>query len=281
MENFNAFINTLKGFIRTFVYANFWVAGAVWGLTRFSEELFRFSGTSIAVLNAAATLVIYGFARLFEGPAAVEGISRISQWRQKMPKTAFLSMGLGAAVILFELIRLNEASLTGHYALAGAFALLYPLPFILKRKGGGLRSVPGLKLILIALVWAYVTAVIPALRAGEDWHWAFIERFLWTAALTIPFDIRDAEIDAHSIRTLPHLIGSKNSVWVANLLLWVSYLILVNYFALPWIPLMGLFLFFGSAIIRSYPKMGDFYYSLLIEGLPFLLLGLWYLLPYL
>ena len=97
MGNFNAFINTFKGFIRTFVYANFWVAGAVWGLTRFSEELFRFSGTSIAVLNAAATLVIYGFARLFEGPAATDGMSRISQWREKMPKTAFLSMGLGAA----------------------------------------------------------------------------------------------------------------------------------------------------------------------------------------
>ena len=61
MGNFNAFINTFKGFIRTFVYANFWVAGAVWGLTRFSEELFRFSGTSIAGLNAAGTLVIYGF----------------------------------------------------------------------------------------------------------------------------------------------------------------------------------------------------------------------------
>ena len=95
MGNFNAFINTFKGFIRTFVYANFWVAGAVWGLTRFSEELFRFSGTSIAVLNAAATLVIYGFARLFEGPAATEESSRISQWRERMPKTAFLSMGLG------------------------------------------------------------------------------------------------------------------------------------------------------------------------------------------
>ena len=281
MGNFNVFINTLQGFIRTFVYANFWVAGAVWGLTRFSEELFSYSGTSIAVLNAAATLVIYGFARLFEGPAAVEGISRISQWRQKMPKTAFLSMGLGAAVILFELIRLNEASLTGHYALAGAFALLYPVPFILKKKGGGLRSVPGLKLILIALVWAYVTAVIPALRAGEDWYWPFIERFFWTAALTIPFDIRDAEIDAHSIRTLPHLIGSKNSVWVANVLLWLSYLILVYYFGLPWLQLTVLYFFFGTVLIKSYPKMGDLYYSLLIEGLPFLLLGLWYLLPYL
>jgi hypothetical protein len=246
-----------------------------------SEELFSYSGTSIAVLNAAATLVIYGFARLFEGPAAKDGMSRISQWREKMPKTAFLSMGLGAAAILFELIRINEAALTGHYVLAGAFALLYPLPFILKKKGGGLRSIPGLKLILIALVWAYVTAVIPALRADVDWHWPFIERFLWTAALTIPFDIRDAELDDNSIRTLPHLVGSKNSVWAANMLLWMSYLILVNYFAVPWIPLMGLYLFFATVVINSHPKMGDLYYSFLIEGLPFLLLGLWHLLPYL
>ena len=281
MGNFNAFINTFKGFIRTFVYANFWVAGAVWGLTRFSEELFSFSGTSIAVLNAAATLVIYGFARLFEGPAATEESSRISQWRERMPKTAFLSMGLGGATILFELIRINEAALTGHYAIAGAFALLYPIPFILKRRGGGLRSIPGLKLILIALVWAYVTAVIPALRAGEDWYWPFIERFLWTAALTIPFDVRDAELDANAIRTLPHLIGAKNSVWAANTLLWLSYLILVNYFELPWLQLTVLYLFFGTVLLTSYPKMGDLYYSLLIEGLPFLLLGLWYLLPYL
>ena len=281
MGNFNVFINTLQGFIRTFVYANFWVAGAVWGLTRFSEELFSYSGTSIAVLNAAATLVVYGFARLFEGPSATDAISRISQWRERMPKTAFLSMGLGVATILFELIRLNEASLTGHYALAGAFALLYPLPFILKKKGGGLRSVPGLKLILIALVWAYVTAVIPALRAGADWQWPFIERFLWTAALTIPFDVRDAELDANSIRTLPHLVGSKNSVWAANVLLWLSFLVLVYYFELPWAPMAGLYLFFGTVLIKSYPKMGDLYYSLLIEALPFLLLGLWYLLPYL
>jgi hypothetical protein len=42
-----------------------------------------------------------------------------------------------------------------------------------------------------------------------------------------------------------------------------------------------LYLFFGTVLLTSYPKMGDFYYSLLIEGLPFLLLGLWYLLPYL
>jgi len=61
----------------------------------------------------------------------------------------------------------------------------------------------------------------------------------------------------------------------------MSYLILVNYFAVPWIPLMGLYLFFATVVINSHPKMGDLYYSFLIEGLPFLLLGLWHLLPYL
>ena len=93
--------------------------------------------------------------------------------------------------------------------------------------------------------------------------------------------MRDAELDANSIRTLPHLVGSKNSVWAANALLWLSFLILVYYFELPWGPMTGLYLFFSTVLIKSYPKMGDLYYSFLIEGLPFLLLGLWFLLPYL
>jgi hypothetical protein len=50
---------------------------------------------------------------------------------------------------------------------------------------------------------------------------------------------------------------------------------------LPWLQLAVLYFFFGTVLLTSYPKMGDLYYSLLIEGLPFLLLGLWYLLPYL
>ena len=173
MGNFNAFINTFKGFIRTFVYANFWVAGAVWGLTRFSEELFRFSGTSIAVLNAAATLVIYGFARLFEGPAATEGSSRISQWRERMPKTAFLSMGLGGATILFELIRINEAALTGHSADLGGSGIQIFRTIILPLTLPGI--IAGSLLVFIPAVGEFV---IPALLGGPDQ--LMMGKVLWT-----------------------------------------------------------------------------------------------------
>ncbi len=33
-RSFNRFINNFVGFLRLFVYANFWVAGAVYALTR-------------------------------------------------------------------------------------------------------------------------------------------------------------------------------------------------------------------------------------------------------
>ncbi len=61
--------------------------------------------------------------------------------------------------------------------------MFYPLPWILKKKGGGLRSVPGLKLFVISLVWAFITAYVPAIWNGDNGIWLFIERFFWTMAL--------------------------------------------------------------------------------------------------
>ena len=60
-RSFNRFINNFVGFLRLFVYANFWVAGAVYALTRVTEILIDAHHHSLAVLNAAGTLVVYGF----------------------------------------------------------------------------------------------------------------------------------------------------------------------------------------------------------------------------
>ena len=58
-RSFNGFINNFAGFLRVFVYANFWVAGAVYALTKTTEILIDAHHDSLAVLNAAGTLVVY------------------------------------------------------------------------------------------------------------------------------------------------------------------------------------------------------------------------------
>ena len=294
-RNIHPVINIFLGLLRPFIYANFWVAGAVWALTRLTEfQLTQWwqAGTldeyghfllnsSFAGLNAAGTLIVYGFARLFDYPGEDGLQSKISQWRSAMPKTAQLSMGLGISYVAVWWALHGSWNLLYLYAGAIAVAALYPLPFILRKSGGGLRSIPGLKLVVVAAVWAYVTAVIPCVHAGTFTIGVFFERFWWTAALTLPFDVRDMIVDQGSIRTLPHIIGPRNTVWLANLMLWFSFYIQVQLFQIALAYTFGLYLLFSIIIVLANPKLGDLYYSLLIEGLPILLLGLWVLSAYL
>ena len=159
--------------------------------------------------------------------------------------------------------------------------MLYPLPWIMKNKGGGLRSVPGLKLFIISFVWAFSTGFLPAIWNGHNgWYW-LLERFFWTMALTIPFDVRDIKLDAESIKTLPHVIGPRNSIYLAHAALWMSFSVLVMILGMPMFSTFILFLFFAIIIIIARAELGDLYYSFLIEGLPWFLLGLVLLLPYL
>ena len=280
-RSFNGFINNFAGFLRLFVYANFWVAGAVYALTRVTEILIDAHQHSLALLNAAGTLVVYGFARYFEGPSGSEKTSKITAWRQQMPNLTKLSILGGATFSIIELVQVGSISLFLYYVIGAAVAMLYPLPWIMKNKGGGLRSVPGLKLFIISFVWAYSTGFVPAIWNGYNGWPLLLERFFWTMACTIPFDVRDIKLDAESIKTLPHIIGPKNSIYLAHAALWMSFFILVVVLAMPMVSTFTLFLFFATIIIVARPEMGDLYYSFLIEGLPWFLLGLVLLLPYL
>lgn len=280
-RSFNGFINNFLGFLRLFVYANFWVAGAVYALTRVTEILIDAHHHSLAVLNAAGTLVVYGFARYFEGPSGSDHTSKITAWRQQMPNLTKLSIVGGAIFSIIQLVQIGSISLFFHYVIGAAVAMLYPLPWIMKNKGGGLRSVPGLKLFIISFVWAFSTGFLPAIWNGHNgWYW-LLERFFWTMALTIPFDVRDIKLDAESIKTLPHVIGPRNSIYLAHAALWMSFSILVMIFGMPVFSTFILFLFFAIIIIIARAELGDLYYSFLIEGLPWFLLGLVLLLPYL
>jgi 4-hydroxybenzoate polyprenyltransferase len=280
-RSFNGFINNFAGFLRVFVYANFWVAGAVYALTRITEVLINAQQESLAVLNAAGTLVIYGFARYFEGPSQGNTTSKITAWRKSMPNLTKLSIVGGAAFAIVELVRIGSLGLFLHYLIGAAVALLYPLPWIMKNKGGGLRSIPGLKLFVIAFVWAFTTGFLPAIWNGHSGWWWLLERFLWTIALTIPFDVRDVKLDAQSIKTLPHVIGPRNSIYLAHACIWMSFSLMVLAFGLPLIITFLLYLFFAVVIIVARAELGDLYYSFFIEGLPWFLLGLVVLLPYL
>jgi 4-hydroxybenzoate polyprenyltransferase len=103
----------------------------------------------------------------------------------------------------------------------------------------------------------------------QSWDMA-IERGLFILAITIPFDIRDIINDAKkNVRTLPSVMGWKNSIILAEVLL-ILFMVLVSYrieFSNPLF--VGYLISTGITMIGiglASPKKNDMYCSFWIEG---------------
>lgn len=90
---------------------------------------------------------------------------------------------------------------------------LYALPILPKHKN--FRSFSGLKILIVAAVWAGTTVVLPAFSALETISWNVkvetAQRFLFVLILLVPFEIRDLKYDSASLKTLPQRVGVKGT----------------------------------------------------------------------
>ncbi len=89
-------------------------------------------------------------------------------------------------------------------------SFLYSIIFKKKQKIPVLfREIPGIKTLLLAMVWTCATVLLPVLQTENYPNSAnivliFVERFTFIFAIAIPFDVRDMKGDRLAgIRTLP------------------------------------------------------------------------------
>ncbi len=143
-------------------------------------------------------------------------------------------------------------------------------------KNRRLRDFNYIKLFLIALVWSLTTAFIPATLANLPWISVVlisVERFLFFIAITIPFDIRDANIDKQiQVKTLAHLFDKTNNLRLAILSLTISILFIVALYlraSISFSSMTGLILIYvciGILIHRSKDIESDYYYTGVLDG---------------
>ena len=88
--------------------------------------------------------------------------------------------------------------------------------------------------------------------------------FLYIIAITIPFDIRDLDIDNNNIKTIPQIIGAKNSYFITHLLL-----VILSIYAFAFIKygLFFLMILTIAVLIPSIKRKNEFYYLFIIDGL--------------
>ena len=162
----------------------------------------------------------------------------------------------------------------------GVISIAYSLP-IWGSKGNkyGIRNIPGLKIFIIAMVWAGSTVLLPIFEIGshdistisnQETLILFLNRFLFIVAITIPFDIRDLFQDKQNeLKTIPVIIGEKKSLGLCQFFL-ASHLFLLYAFigkldANFWALALSVFIS-GWLIFKSRWKKNEYYYFLLLDG---------------
>lgn len=158
-------------------------------------------------------------------------------------------------------------------AVMGVFTLLYALPIL--QSENSLRSIPGLKIFVIAFVWAGVTVLIPLVDKIILFHWdvalTFIQRFCLIITLIMPFEIRDLQYDDQSLGTLPQKLGVRGAKLIGQLsvviMLMLEFL-KVETLAAHVISMLFVTILALCAIIFATRQQNKYYASFWVEGIP-------------
>ena len=213
------------------------------------------------------TFIAYNFQRIVklkkaEKEGKKELIDRLS-WLQNHQIIIWIFMMI-AGVISVYLFFYFQWHILPYLVVASFLSLFYVVKIPLFSKP--LREVPGLKIFLIAFSYGICTVLIPFYENPfqEQW-WLFSACFFYLIAITIPFDIRDYEIDEKSIKTIPQLLGIRNAKLLALLLLILS--MCLYFFYSPFITWGILGLVTAFFIIGSTTNNNSLWYGLGIDGL--------------
>lgn len=170
-------------------------------------------------------------------------------------------------------------------AVTAALALLtffYAVPFLNNKN---LRTLPALKIFIVALVWAGISVLVPVFASNESLGWdiwlTFLQRLLIVIVLTLPFEIRDIPYDSFALKTFPQQLGVRNTKLLGIIFLVFS--VTVEFFKTLSAKsyLVGLVVFclmLGAMLVISKTHQSRYFASFWVEGLPLVwLLIIWLL----
>lgn len=227
----------------------------------------------------ASTLALYNFSILLSKPAEPDRspFRRVrwvfSHYRLIITITIIVVL---AIIPLFLFLSATSKILLVFLAI---ISITYNLPiFSIHDKRFGLRNIPGIKLFLISLVWSLSVVLLPILElenntilvTSRESILLTAKRFLFIAAITIPFDIRDLFQDKSSdLKTIPVLLGEKTAYLFCQVLLmaYAAMLFLytdrlnIDFFALALTAALT-----GWLIFKSDWKKNEYYYFFYLDG---------------
>lgn len=260
------------------LYGNFFIAFCAVALL-WQTELILYKSIKcnyLTIFVFSSTLFLYALHRIV-GIQKVQAFSNkyrysiINQYRSHILLYAILGGGL-AAWFFFYLTATSQLFII----LPAFLALGYVLPFFGNERR--LRDFDYLKIFLIAIVWAFITVLLPLIEQGANLFsytvvLLLLERMLFIFAITLPFDIRDLKVDESiKVKTIPAMIGISKTKKIAGFALFLAFVIssLLYVSALYSFPfLIALGISYSTTYLfvhRCDQTKHDYYFTAIMDG---------------
>lgn len=246
--------------IDALLYSNVWI-GLAAALQTYRSIVICGTHPDGGILPKAigwGTLAFYSLLRLIkiyqnQGPQTPRfGSSRVYQ------RVLIAGMLCAAYPLFFQFAALSD-HVKALFFLFSFLTLAYGWSFGL----GSIRQLPYLKSFFVPALWVCVTVVIPMWNCDNMYLHA-LERFLFIFAITLPFDLRDAETDAkHGIRTMANVFGIDMTTIIALIALVLS--LILSPFSLGGVLVCAI----AALVIlylRGQPRH-DYWYTGVLDGL--------------
>ncbi len=157
--------------------------------------------------------------------------------------------------------------------------VLYAVPVFPNKRN--LRSIAGIKIFIIGLVWAGITVLVPVIHVEGNLDFDFliemIQRFLFIVVMMLPFEIRDLEYDNEELETVPQMIGVTRTKVFGSVLLVLFLLLTAVKDDLTSVEILSTILISTLSLLFLWGtdrKQSEYYCSFWVEGVPFMWLAI-------
>lgn len=217
-------------------------------------------------------IACYNFVKY--GVEAEKYILMVDRYHKRIQSVSFIALGLA----LYNGYFLNFDVWIAVLCLSFCVGL-YALPVLPHAKN--LRSWGGMKIFVVAVVWAGTTVILPILDKkyslyGDVWI-ETVQRFVFVLIIMLPFEIRDLAYDAPELKTLPQRVGVTRTK-VLGALLTLPFFFLIFFkdvlYQAEAVATGIMFLVLGSLMFITERHQKKYFASFWVESLPLVWWGL-------
>ena len=262
-------------YLRSSIHVGLAVLSLIWATSYFLNNI---PGKALSIFVFCSTIATYNFIKY--GVEAHKYLILSNRYHRGIQFFSFLNLIL-ALVYLGDLNRSAIVALV----LVGLLIGVYTIPIHPRLKNLRNYGIP--KVLIVALVWTIITALLPMLQFKVDWEWDryidLIQRFLLILILMVPFEIRDLNVDPPELRTVPQRFGEITTKRIGYILSLVYFLLsfLKNQLHPAELLSQGLLVFLLVIVLLITRKRQSIYFAAFwVEGLPLFWIGIIWFLDY-